>query len=60
MSLSCLCAFVTLNKDYLLTYLLIITLYPIVYRLIAGDVPIYLKFALKMTHFSRKRKYGNF
>jgi len=32
-------------------------LYPTVDRRIAGDVPIYLKFALKVTHFFRKRRF---
>jgi len=32
-------------------------LYLMVYRWIAGDVPIYLKFALKVTHPFRKRRF---
>jgi len=32
-------------------------LYPTVHRSIAGDVPIYLKFALKLTHPVGKRRF---
>jgi len=36
----------------------IIPLYPTVHRSIAGDVPIYLKLAFKVTHPFRKRRFS--